>query len=222
MKFLNRKNYVAPSALTQKRKHNTDWSNWVCTHPTEYQEIVETLEEMQGGECAYCGQKLEETQRHIEHFYPRRQFNDKTFEWSNLFLCCSNKGNKYCEGFKDRSDNQYRNLSIIKPDIQNPQEYLTFQAELVKIKKNCPDPTLAKNTINRLGLNHPTLRQKRRVALQYLNTLLTRYYEELLIDSNRTLEEEEIERIRSEVISFYGYTAMIDDHIDSWMLSSVR
>ena len=61
--------------------------------------------------------------RHIEHFRQRRSYPQGTFEWSNLFGSCNRMGT--CGKAKDQCGT-YPPESLIKPDIDNPDDYFVF------------------------------------------------------------------------------------------------
>ncbi|KQN55425.1 retron Ec78 anti-phage system effector HNH endonuclease PtuB [Erwinia sp. Leaf53] len=93
--------------------------HWNCATKSE---IWPFLEEMQGSFCAYCECFLDK--RHIEHFRTRNSHPDLTFDWSNLFGSCC--GKLRCGTFKENGAGTYNPDHIIKPDIDNPDDYLLF------------------------------------------------------------------------------------------------
>lgn len=64
-------------------------------------EVSKTLKEMNGGGyCYYCEQKIGKTDyAHIEHYKPKSQFPELSFEWENLHYSCNKcnikKGTKW-------------------------------------------------------------------------------------------------------------------------------
>ncbi|MFN9659443.1 MAG: retron system putative HNH endonuclease [Cyanobacteriota bacterium] len=89
-------------------------------------QIWKALNAMQRNVCAYCEGRLE-TGSHIEHFAKRSSYRHLTFEWDNLFGSCSR--DDCCGHYKDSSHSRYSNYSLqdlIKPDVDNPWDFLVF------------------------------------------------------------------------------------------------
>lgn len=86
------------------------------------------LEEMQGEFCAYCECRL--IRKHIEHFRPRDKFPAQAFDWHNLFGSCGDSsksgGWKRCGIYKDNGAGSYNANDLIKPDEDNPDDFLLF------------------------------------------------------------------------------------------------
>ena len=54
-----------------------------------HSEVKGALGQMFHGKCAYCESKITVvTYGAIEHFFPKSQYPDLTFEWTNLLLSC--------------------------------------------------------------------------------------------------------------------------------------
>lgn len=64
-------------------------ANWISSGNI-YKAIVDACSELTNHHCSFCdGFPLDVTSRRtIEHYFPRSEFKYKTYEWSNLFLCC--------------------------------------------------------------------------------------------------------------------------------------
>jgi uncharacterized protein (TIGR02646 family) len=96
---------------------------------TDRKQIWNTLNDMQLNVCAYCEGGLE-AGGHIEHFAKRSSYRELTFEWTNLFGSCNRED--CCGHFKDSSHSQYKNYNLqdlIKPDVENPWEFLVFGSD---------------------------------------------------------------------------------------------
>lgn len=79
-----------------------------------------------GVRCAYCEGPIY-TDGHIEHFRRRAHFPELTFEWTNFFLACGST--KHCGHFKDGNSNPlYVADDLVKPDIDDPAEFLFFSS----------------------------------------------------------------------------------------------
>ena len=142
---------------------------------------------------------------HIEHFKSRAKFPKQAFNWDNLFLCCLVPGNSYCASYKDDKKNPYRDLSILKPDVDNPDRYFFYRGGKIEIRDDCPDKQLAENTINKLNLNHITLQQERSTLIKTLNNLVKDI-------NNLPLETSEWLGIIQTIKESYGFSGLIDQY----------
>jgi hypothetical protein len=65
--------------------------------------VKQPLYDMFYGKCAFCERKVEISAGRIEHFRPKSQYVDLTFDWNNLLYACEvcnnaeNKGNKFVD-----------------------------------------------------------------------------------------------------------------------------
>lgn len=120
--------------------------------------------------CAYCESALfeERGQRpHIEHFAARKHQPDLTFSWENLFLSCTD--DHHCGRYKDRPGSRYLAEDLIKPDQDAPEEYFSFhQSGKIQPRPGLNDrqQRRAQKTIDILGLNCPSLRERRKRVIQ--------------------------------------------------------
>jgi uncharacterized protein (TIGR02646 family) len=81
---------------------------------------------MFNGKCAYCESHiLHIDYGHIEHFYPKSKYPERTFRWENLLLACG-----ICNGVNQKGNNFPVNNSneplLINPCEDNPNDYFTF------------------------------------------------------------------------------------------------
>ncbi|SHE75276.1 TIGR02646 family protein [Modicisalibacter ilicicola DSM 19980] len=161
----------APGCLSRFRHGRDNWRRDVSFD--DKRKIWEKLEAMQGHRCAYCEDKLPEDRRHIEHFRQQSSHSQGTFQWDNLFGSCEKKDS--CGRRKDRTT--YRNGDILKPDVDDPDDYLQFLADGRIVPRN--DLTerqrhRAEETLRVFNLDHErgALRQMRRSAVQgYLRSV---------------------------------------------------
>ncbi|QRN32965.1 retron Ec78 anti-phage system effector HNH endonuclease PtuB [Pectobacterium brasiliense] len=154
-----------PPHLDVLRASRATWNNEV------QEEIWPFLTRMQGDFCAYCECLLK--RKHIEHFRPRGCFPDLTFDWNNLFASCGDTKKKggwgRCGIFKDNGAGQYDVNLLIKPDEDNPDEYLLFltSGQVIPAKGiSGNDLRRAEETIRVFNLNgDPALVGSRKTAL---------------------------------------------------------
>jgi len=161
----------APKCLSRFRHGRDHWRRDVSSE--DKKEIWEKLEAMQGHRCAYCEDMLPEGRRHIEHFRQQSHYPQGTFQWSNLFGSCEKQDS--CGRRKDRTT--YRDGDIIKPDVDDPDDYLQFLSDGRIVPRNDlreGQHHRAEETLRVFNLDHErgALRQMRHSAVQgYLGTV---------------------------------------------------
>lgn len=86
------------------------------------------LDNMQNGYCAYCECHLK--RKHIDHFKTREAYPQETFSWGNIFGSCGDSsqagGWGRCGIYKDADAGRYDITELIKPDVDEPNDYLLF------------------------------------------------------------------------------------------------
>ncbi len=94
-------------AAKKKVKNAQDKYNPGKTAKHKINPVKQPLYDMFSGKCAFCERKVELSAGRIEHFRPKSQYVDLTFDWNNLLYACEvcnnaeNKGNKFpldCDG----------------------------------------------------------------------------------------------------------------------------
>lgn len=129
------------------RQTTAQWT-WYRVDGEQINHIAtKSLNEWHYYKCAFCEiQNADNLQ--IEHFYPKSSYPKQAFEWPNLFLICSR-----CNLIKGVQDPDIG----IKPDIDDPSEYLWFSPALQRI---IPKPGIsievkrrAEKTIELYGLD---------------------------------------------------------------------
>lgn len=186
---------AAPQCLT---RYQYGRDNWHRVHSADKAEIWAKLTAMQGQRCAYCEAAITAGQRHIEHFEQRRSQPALTFVWSNLFGSCNNEHS--CGKHKDNKAGIYDPADLLKPDIDNPDDYFIFVYDgTIQARENLNEiqQRRALETLRILNLDaeHGSLRQQRRRVLSgYLETAenLRALCEELSPDAWQQLLEEEL------------------------------
>ncbi|HCH6462474.1 TPA: retron system putative HNH endonuclease [Vibrio parahaemolyticus] len=201
MHKLNRDNTEAPQCLSEYDYNTHTWDDFggECKKQlraalVQIQGIpgVTTAEASEYGvRCAYCEDFIHHA-GHIEHFRRknRSHFPQFTFEWSNLFLACGSKD--HCGHYKDRpKGNTYNPDNLIKPDIEDPEDYLYFHSS-GEIRPRAGIDTnkelKAKETIRVFGLDDRTLTSSRARALKT--------YKEKVLDELDEIADWDIELIK--------------------------
>ncbi len=159
MHKLNRGN--APICLKNYQHGKHKWGSDKHGNPIptieERAEIWTALETMQGTRCAYCETIISEENRHIEHFQQRNRYPQGTFEWKNLFGSCNQKG--CCGDYKDKCG-EYDPADLIKPDVDNPEDFFLFTSDgsiQIRTELNTTDRKRAEETIRVFNLNQNRL-----------------------------------------------------------------
>lgn len=128
MRALHRSDTSVPSCLARYQSGRDHWGD-LSRDKTHYAEVVACLHRMQGARCAYCECDLsrESQPPHVEHFEQRSRAPALTFEWTNLFRSCSHTTR--CGKHKDEQAGSYPPAVLLKPDRDNPREYLEFNVD---------------------------------------------------------------------------------------------
>lgn len=158
-----------PACLASFRHGLHNWSKFHARAGAA-QEVREALEAMQHGQCAYCEAPLNDSW-HIEHFWPRGTYPQKTFDWNNLYGSC--RGKDRCGTYKDQGGRPYEPSDLIDPCSDDPDDFLFFAVDgTVQPKEGLTPHALrrAEETIRVFNLNAPALRRQRQ---QTVRTLLS-------------------------------------------------
>ena len=162
MRKLDRTAVPAPSCLAEYYRQHKRWDDVMSE---DKRPIREALGSMQNDLCAYCEGPLRDD-AHIEHFRRRHDAPQLTFAWKNLFLSCNEP--THCGHHKDRSGSPYDPADLVKPDEDDPDEFLFFSsAGDVRPRSGIDEAKRrrAEETIRVFNLNHGALRALRRRAL---------------------------------------------------------
>jgi uncharacterized protein (TIGR02646 family) len=185
MHKLDRVNTEAPQCLSEYDHNTQTWDDFSgeCKKQlraalVQMQGIpgVTTAEASEYGvRCAYCEDAIHHA-GHIEHFRRKNKnhFPELTFEWSNLFLACGSSD--HCGHYKDRPRAEaYNPDDLIKPDMEDPEEYLYFHSSgEIRSRANIGENEARKanETIRVFGLDNRTLTGNRARAVQPYKKML--------------------------------------------------
>ena len=155
-----------PTCLARFRPGRDAWPD---LGTDDRKEIRSQLATMQGQRCAYCevGLAIEVREGHIEHFEQRSRNSARTFDWDNLFGSCDQQDS--CGKHKDRLASTYRWADLIKPDVDDPDDYLRFLSDGRIVARESLDVEArrrAEETLRVFNLDHDCgrLRHMRRNA----------------------------------------------------------
>ena len=82
-----RKSPIAPASLAGRRTWNGE-------------DVQEALHADQDGKCYLC-ENFPSVNYQIDHLRSRKNYPEKTYDWANLFLCCSYCNGRKSDGFDD-------------------------------------------------------------------------------------------------------------------------
>ena len=226
MKFIKKKK--EPESFSQwKGIANLDWQPlWENLRDSDASQpkfmpktdLHNSLLHEQGYICCYCGRRIYKDSSHIEHFKPRQLFPELSLDYSNLLASCP--------GYPEEEDSKaltklqlpqahcgqkkgswYDPTLTVSPLRNTCEEYFRYTAsgEILPVS----DPVMhaaAKNTILKLGLDHPGLERSRRKVVEELLFLIdgldSRGIEELIEIYEKTDEMGEYVRFCSTVLFF--------------------
>ena len=219
MHKLDRSSVVEPTCLAQYSYPDQTWDDFrgpckrsvrlalqqIQGQQIESDDADDEAEYILGLRCAYCESQIF-FGGHIEHFRRKNQshFPELTFSWKNLFLACGSKD--HCGHYKDKGGSPYNPDELIKPDEQDPDDYLYFHSSGdVRVRNQLQlseaDLRLAKETIRVFNLNFGELQGKRRKAAKAYMDKNTNIIDELMAWDQQEREEyisHEIEKTRWE------------------------
>ena len=143
------------------------------------QEPKSLMAEWQHHLCAYCERPIKTGSAtpscHIEHFLKRDLFPGKTFEWSNLFLSCSNEDT--CGKAKDKSikgNDARKNEALIAPGKACASIFVVTALGRMGVHEACPQELRerAQLTIDASNLNDIKLVSQRKHLFKRYQDLL--------------------------------------------------
>lgn len=126
---------------------------------------------MQGKRCAYCEADIASADRHIEHFVQKGRDPTQTFAWANLFGSCNREDS--CGKHKDSKGHPYADADLIKPDSDDPEQWLVFDAHgSVQPRRgmSAADTHRATETIRIFNLNGVLKAIRRKEVVGYVQT----------------------------------------------------
>ena len=210
MHKLDRSSVVEPTCLAEYSYPDQTWDDFrgsckrtvrlalqrIQGQQIESDDADDEAEYILGLRCAYCESQIF-FGGHIEHFRRKNpaDFPELTFSWTNLFLACGSKD--HCGHYKDNGGSPYNPDELIKPDDQDPDDYLYFHSSGHVKVRNQPQLSeaelrLAEETIRVFNLNFGELQGKRRKAAKAYIHKNTNIIEELMAWDDQQVREEYI------------------------------
>lgn len=124
--------------------------------------LHESLMAEQGHICCYCEQYITKDKSHIEHIMPRSNYPDEVVDYDNLTASCGQIFGEHCGHFKG---NWYDPALFVSPLHSECEKRFMYKAS-GEIFPYDEHDRAARETIEKLGLNHPRLRASRRSAFR--------------------------------------------------------
>jgi len=207
MKKLDRSLAGTPACLGNLSHTIHSWDSMHKKGKKRTAQVWVEIDKFQEKFCVYCESAAYKGQKtgHIEHFFDRGTLAYKplTFSWGNLFGCCPST--THCGHYKDGTlpggvQRQYDSELLLKPDVDDPEEYLQFLPNgKIKAREGLDTDKnkRAEETIRALNLTSSELTIARKNQINLYQARLTPLLE--LLD---TLDEdiwEEYDNLREEV-----------------------
>jgi uncharacterized protein (TIGR02646 family) len=174
MKFIVKN--AEPSAFAEwKALENSEWQPAYPDLPGDIkQSLKASLMAEQGSICCYCEIRLFERDSHIEHFAPKSTFPQESLDYQNLLCSCQKKLDKgeprHCGSLKG---DWYDSRLLVSPLDQGCEKRFSYTGDGRKLPSDFRDQAAAE-TISRLGLNIPKLRDLRAKTIEpFLDDSLT-------------------------------------------------
>ncbi len=158
-----------PNSFTDwKLLANDDWQpSWLNFQDPQKAEVKKSLLAEQGSICCYCEKDIRNTESHIEHIRPRSNpvYSGDELHYGNLLCSCGPKSKKgtpsHCGDKKGDWYDEHNFISPLTPDCEDRFNYTAYG----EIIPNREDDNVAKVTIDKLGLNVPSLIALRRARI---------------------------------------------------------
>lgn len=165
-----------------KKPSNTLWNKYNKLY------VRNALRKMFHDKCAYCESKITHIDYpHIEHYRPKNENPQYTFDWQNLLLACGMcNGSEYKGNHFPLEDNDENKPLLLNPCIDDPAQHLYFeQARLVILAGS----KRGQQTIKLLGLNRDELFDRRRELLRKID-YIRRVVEESRRNNDQTTAQQ--------------------------------
>ncbi len=175
MKLLDRNRATRPACLDSFQHGRDTWGHpdMGACRPV----IRASLEQMQGKLCAYCEGSLDSLGQHIEHFWDRDRYPQRTFDWHNMYWSCD-RGDS-CGRFKDNHASSFHPADLVDPCTDDPDAYFVFGSDgFVEVRDDISarEKYRAAETLRVFNLNldynhggRSLCAERRRVLAQYLS-----------------------------------------------------
>lgn len=153
----------------KKGKEPQEWCNHRCTPGADYEakpELRKALLREQGYICAYCMQRISESNSRIEHLKSRHHNPKLALDYQNMVICCSGMS-----GDEAHCDVKKRDTPIsFSPLLPQLEASISYSSHTGRIKSNNATWDTEINDV--LNLNASLLCQNRKNVLEGLIQIL--------------------------------------------------
>lgn len=167
MIYINKQSYDSQEVKKFERQSEVisewdDLSNYIK------KDLRSLLLKEQHEKCAYCESEITLENSHIEHIYPQNSYPERRFSYDNVVLSCGKVGAgreykvDHCGETKENYDPADGFISPI--ENKNCSECFSYTKD-GRIQPNTKNRHTL-NTIEKLQLNHPTLKDNRKNAME--------------------------------------------------------
>lgn len=156
-----------PEFTDWKAIANEDWQPTYDTMPGDIKKAVnDALMSEQGYICCYCESRLIDKESHIEHFRPQSDPAVDALDFSNMLCSCQDRLKKgdprHCGNLKE---DWFDETLLVSPLDDGCEDRFIYTGD-GRISPAAPDDHGAEQTIKRLGLNIPKLRDMRKKVIE--------------------------------------------------------
>ncbi len=179
MKTIKKRN--ADSCLAYARKARWNWEDFRNNDPTGYHAVRQQALKEQADECAYTGLWLGDgttQQVHLDHFLKKSIYENKTFDYDNLFAAAKDlpygadyKDKCIC-GPKPKADEQYS--TFWSPCQQNLEKAFWYRQDGFMVPADSlsnEEKEMAQHTIDMFNLNSGDLIRKRSGVIKLVRSM---------------------------------------------------
>ena len=171
-----------------KAQANDDWQpTYDDLRNPEKSILKAALLAEQGWVCCYCGQSIEDSGSHIEHFRPQSQRDDLALDYDNLHASCLRAVEPgrplHCGHAKDDDFDEGCHICPTEPDCESRFVY----TQLGQIAARHPDDAAASAMIKLLALDSPRLCSQREEKIK--STFDAAFLETVTADELKALRD---------------------------------
>lgn len=154
--------------------------------------IVKKLVELTNNHCSFCDSYPlgKDSKQTIEHYFPKKEFPLKSYDWCNLFLCCdkcqseSNKQRKFIDNLKpDHTDYFFDKIFYFDPQTGKIEIYETLEFENIDLYNK------AHNFLIRYGINNENDEKNKRCFTRKMKFQDIKNYFKCKDDDNRVRDD---------------------------------
>ena len=148
-----------------KPHYEPDFSNESQESGLRRQKLRKQLVNEQGGICCYCMGRINVSNSHIEHFWPKKDFREMDLDYNNLFASCN--GNYHDEDYCGHKKEDWWINHMISPAEEDAEKVFVYTEDgRISVKKDDSRADVAQKMIENFGLKSYHLERNRREAIE--------------------------------------------------------